>query len=179
MFKLNAMNICLFIFLFHFASNNEKFFLSIDGTKCEIELDLNSDSGKGLYKILKESNTYSLNMDYSNNNQWFYSKINKIAEVSQSQSGSVYNGQIIYVPSSLDLYIITSYRDDFGTSFEKVGAITQYKVFDEKNRNLQDGKYLIQFLLVEEPKKTVKISFFSLFLLFTILFLFSVLTIFI
>jgi len=68
MSKLYAMNICLFIFLFHFVSNKERFFFIFnDNVKCEFTLNRTSESGKVFYKELKKNKTIQFNLDYKNN----------------------------------------------------------------------------------------------------------------
>ena len=54
------MNICLFIFLFHFVSNKERFFFTIKGIDYEYALNT-ADDGMNFYKELKERKTIKLN----------------------------------------------------------------------------------------------------------------------
>jgi len=103
--KLYVMNICLFIFLFHFASNKERFFLIFsDNEKYEFTLNHTSEGGKSFYKQLNKNKNISITFTYYYNDdghalQGGFS-LEDLKE-KESQSGEVQKGEIVYSQSCL------------------------------------------------------------------------------
>ena len=147
------MNICLFIFLFHFASNKEKFFLSFnDNEKYEFTLNPTSDGGKSLYKKLKVDKTIPLSLTSYNELLFLAGEITLDLENEPSQTGEAQKGEIVYALSSSggNLYILTGNKTFNDDSFERVGNIIISKSFENF------GTYQCKLLLVEEKDDTPK-----------------------
>jgi len=166
MYKLYPMNICLFIFLFHFVSNKESFFLKINDTeKIEFSLDRNSDVGKHFYQTLKANQNKPFISIYNDDSSFDTHAIMVDTfpelEGNLERSGDFHKGEIVFQSMSnfKKLYIYTdNSSEQSDTNFEIIGNIIQLKKLDDIIINFQaNARLSIQFsLVVEEEDDTPK-----------------------
>ena len=154
---LNAMNIFIFIFIFHLVANQEKLFLKLKDSeeiKLEFTLNNNTNGGKLLYNILKENKTYVLEMQYDNNNGYFKGNIQNIGPSIVGAFVSAINyekGEIIGITPN-EFCIIKSLLS-INKKYTRIGKITQPEKMDTI---FGSDPITLEFLLVEEENETPK-----------------------
>jgi len=156
MCKIYAMNIFLFIFLFHFVSNKESFFLKRKDTAQKIEFSLNVTTvgGKNFFNLLKEiKTTDSITMIIYRKKAYKGTIENLNAPKSiEGLNTGCYKGEIIAEENLI--YICTDYLL-YPKGYEKIGnTSTQPElsaIFDTTANEIY-----VEFQLVEESNETPK-----------------------
>jgi len=161
MSNLYAMNICIYIFLFHFVANKEQFFLEINNNeqkKLEFTYYNNTKSSITFYNKLKQDKTIILSMTYAED-MYFQGHIQNIELNEPINFGGIAfrwaysEGQIIaYDKETLRIYI------NHGSMSKNCDIIG--KINDLKNMNTIFGTnpIILKFILVEEEKETQKVN---------------------
>ena len=147
----------IYILLFHFVANKEKFYIKIKETKWEFDLYTNTIGGSSFYQLLKEKNN-DINPLVMNNEDNLYIE----GEISFSFNKSTIEvpiiGSIIVDDAGKQLltFLLVNSSEDWDDA-EKIGQIIHSVDFANyiKNLNLEDIE--VQFILEEEkPKKNLK-----------------------
>ena len=142
------MNICLFIFifLFHFVSNKERFFLKINNIKYEYALNT-ADDGISFYKELKERKTIKLEK-FSGTNLSFNGnmKINGPLNFISDNENNPKKGEIIihFEDNEYTLFMYINGDQKFSAlgvnPFVRVGNIIPSDKFDELINSLGENR---------------------------------------
>jgi len=164
MYKLYPMNICLFIFLFHFVSNKERFFVKINDIDYEFNLNTAED-GMSFYKELKEKKTIKLK-DFKFNNSLFFSGIISFTSNLKFISDQEYipkKGEIIIFglfDYFLSIFIneTQKFSDLDINSFVRVGNIIPSKEFNTlvSSINENEAQSFVSEIRIEEEDDTPK-----------------------
>ena len=156
MFKLYAMNAFICIFVLHFVSNKERFYLIKKGgneNKYEITIDFNLAGGKDFYNKLKVNKTIDLKFTVSGESFLIYPTGSFTLEFDNSKS---VQGNIIYhsgdIISGSDTFRII--KGDFNFYYtEIVAKVIQADQFKNEFRSIMGGPHDFQFLLEEEKEE--------------------------
>jgi len=150
----------IYILLFHFVTNEEKFYIKYQEKKWEFDLYNNTGGGSSLYQLLKKNNNiYNVDMIIQNSNE-FMKSTNSYVEFSYNSGGSIpKRGNIFFSFSGFYICLIDQ-TSGFSDS-EIFGQVIQSDNFANYflNLNPRPAEMEIQFILEEvfEKPKNLKI----------------------
>ena len=139
----------VYVLLFQFVSNKEKFFIKHNENKWEFTLNDNTQGGSAFYQLLKDnSKSYDTKMEASKN----YLKSKSLLHLSSNGAAKKFGpGSII--ASADEIRIVTK----GGVSLEKyeqIGQLNQPGKFAHYLKKLNEKTIVLQFLLVNEEEAT-------------------------
>jgi len=148
----------IYILLFHFAANKDKFYIKYNEEKWEIDLYNNTRGGSSFYQLLKEnSNAYTVGMTFNGDTD-LEAKVppsfnyNDESSVNPVQPGNIIAG---LTDAGELFFVITLKNKDPLDYSEKIGQVIQLEKFINyfTNLNPQPNSMEIQFILEEVFEK--------------------------
>lgn len=156
----------IYILLFHFAANKDKFYIKYNEEKWEFDLYTNTTSGSSFYQLLKDNNNaYTVGMTFNGDTDLKAKVPPSFNTNDESSVNPVQPGNIIYglTNAGLLFFFITLKNKDPLDYSEKIGQVIQLEKFINYflNLNPKPDTMEIQFILeevFEKPKnlKTLK-----------------------
>jgi len=150
MYYLYAMNIYIYIFIFHLVANQEKYFLKLNGieNKIEINLNLESTGGQNLRNILKKNKTIESRMGRSSNNRYYEVSLADIGPKPKSKYPPETKYQKGEIAANNGKVLIFVFQSSTAALYERIGNIINPTEFPTSTSSTS-----LKFLLEEEKEE--------------------------
>ena len=146
MSKLFINLLFVYVLLFHFVSNKDRFFIRQFNNKWEFTIDEKTQSGSAFYKFLKDWRApYTVNMQVSRKFVTCKSPLHLSPDGASQRFGL---GSII--SSADELKIVITDDSLLLEKFEQIGEVTEPERFVEFLNKLKDNRVNLQFELVKD-----------------------------